>query len=292
MQSTRDAVAAALAKLDRPLPLSTLGTRLRKSGIPLKNDALRGLLDELVRDGLAFEHPVTRRGRNPSPCYWHGSAEEYVRGSVGAALPRQMEWSISQLRRLVSKAYHDLLEERLGVLLEEERLFEMPLTGKTRKFRTKRPRAREALTAAQLRSLTSVLPRVNALRQRTLRLEEVLSFLDGEAPSDEERPAGRAEELTEDLLLRFYADDLPRRGGLRSMPIPWTWSRYASHCAARGAATDLAAFHALLRALHGQGRVGLAVHDAPASVPEAKKPLLPAREDGRLLYYWTPITGR
>jgi hypothetical protein len=123
-----------------------------------------------------------------------------------------------------------------------------------------------------------------------VRLEEVLSFLDGEASTPEEHPAAAAEELTEDLLLGFYSEDLPRRGGLRSMPIPWTWRRYELHCAGRGTAANVQAFHTLLKALHSKGRVALAVHDAPASVSEVEEPLLPAREDGRLFYYWTPIS--
>jgi hypothetical protein len=136
---TRESVAAALARIERPLPLSTLGTRLRKAGIGLRNDALRELLDELVRDGVAFAHPVTvRRGSQPSPCYWHRSTEDYVQGTLEAALGRQPEWSLAQLRRLVPKAYHDLLEERVGGLLAAGRLFEAPSRGKTRKVR--RPR--------------------------------------------------------------------------------------------------------------------------------------------------------
>jgi hypothetical protein len=286
--SQHGAVAAALVRIERPLPLSTLGTRLRKAGIGLKNDALRVVLDELVRDGVAFEHPVARRGSNPSPCYFHRSAGEYVRASLETALSRQEEWSLPQLRRLVAQAYHDLLEEQVGDLLAAGRLFDAPFRGKTRKVRTTPPRPTEGLTAAQLKSLRGMLARVNELRRPALRLEEVRALLDGaqpavEAPVDK----GPSPELTEELLLRFYAQDLPRREGLRSMPIPWTWRRYEAHCA--GTAPDPEAFHGLLERLQSEGRVALAVHDAPGSIPEAERRLLRTRDDGRVIFYWTPI---
>ena len=290
--NVRQSVADGLAKMERPLPLSTLGTRLRKAGIGLKNDELRRVLDGLVRDGVAFEHPIARVGSNASPCYWHRSAAEYVRASLEEALPRQVEWSLPQLRRLVPKAYHDMLEEQVGELLAARRLFEAPSRGKTRKVRTTPPRPSEALTAAQVKSLRGVLARLNELRRPALRLEELVSYLDGDGPAPQLRPPAKAEELTEDLLLSFYAEDLPRREGLRSMPVPWTWRRYESHCAARGTAPDRAAFHALLRALHSEGRVALAVHDAPVSIPAADKSVLMTREDGRVFYYWTPIADR
>jgi hypothetical protein len=292
IMNVRQSVADGLARMERPFPLSTLGTRLRKAGVGLKNDQLREVLDALVRDGVAFEHPIARAGSNASPCYWHRSAAEYVRASLEEALPRQAEWSLPQLRRLVPKAYHDLLEEQLGGLLAAGRLFEAPSRGKTRKVRTTPPRPSEGLTAAQVKSVRGALARVNELRRPPLRLEELISFLDGEGPAPSVMRPPEAREPTEDLLLRFYAEDLPRREGLRSMPIPWTWRRYESHCAARGGAPDREAFQALLRNLHSEGRVALAVHDAPISIPEGEKAALMTRQDGRVLYYWTPVVER
>jgi hypothetical protein len=90
-------------------------------------------------------------------------------------------------------------------------------------------------------------------------------------------------------LRRLYAEDLERRGGLRSMPIPWTWRRYASLCSSEGQEPDLEAFHALLARLHRESRVSLAVHDVPASIPDAERSVLPARGDGWPYYYWTPV---
>jgi len=284
-----EALLEILAQSDTPLPLSTLGTRVRKAGVRIRNDALGDELDGLVREGRAFPHPTSARGKKPSPRFWHRSAADLVRGALAEALPRQVEWTPSQLRRLVPKAYHDLLDEQLGVLLAEGRLFEGPPKGRTRRLQTEPPRPTQALTAAQMKSLRSVLSRVNTVRRPALSLDELLEVLDGTAPAG---PPDAAPELDEALLRRLYDEDLARRQGLRSMPIAWTWERYASLCAARSATPDLSQFHALLRKLHAESRVALAVHDATTSIPESERAVLPTREDGRTYYYWTPVDPR
>lgn len=83
--SLADAVAAHLAQSEAPVPLVT---RLRRAGVAVKNDALGQLLQQLAREGRAFEHPVGRQARNPSPRYWHRSAEDYVERTLAQALER------------------------------------------------------------------------------------------------------------------------------------------------------------------------------------------------------------
>jgi hypothetical protein len=290
---THEALVGILARSDAPLPLSTLGTRVRKAGVRLTNDGLGDELDRLAREGRVFPHPTSARGRKPSPRYWHRSAADFVRGALSEALPRQVEWTPSQLKRLVPKAYHGLLDEEVGALIAAGRLFEGPPKGKTRRLQTEPPRPTQALTATQVKSLRSVLTRINTVRRPALSLEELVAVLDGSAPA---APAGKASgtapELDESLLRRLYDQDLPRRQGLRSMPIAWTWERYASLCAAGSATPSLSQFHALLRRLHAESRVALAVHDSGASIPESERAVLPTREDNRPYYYWTPVDPR
>ena len=75
--SAADAVVRVVAGLEAPLPLSTLGTLVRRSGVPLGNPALREVLDRLVAAGVAFEHPVGNAA-NPSPRYWRRPASTFV----------------------------------------------------------------------------------------------------------------------------------------------------------------------------------------------------------------------
>jgi len=288
--SNRQALIDALQASDAPLPLSTFGTQVRKAGIKIKNDALREALGELAREGIAFQHPVGRQSRNPSPRFWHRSASDYVRQTLTQALARQEQWTLGQLRKLVQKPYHDILDEQIGALLERDALYEAPRSGKTRRFQTEPPRPTQSLTATQRKSLQTILNRVNAVRRSPLQLDALLALLDGEpASAARSGPAPRSPELSESLLLRLYGEDLQRRGGLRSMPIPWTWERYAQLSEAQGGTPDLARFHSLLKTLHSQGRIALAVHDVPASIPAAERRVLPERGDGWPLYYWTPV---
>jgi len=292
MDSPQETLLEVLGRSEAPLPLTTLGTRVRKAGVRLKNDALAEELEGLAREGRVFPHPTSSRGKKPSPRYWHRSAADLVRRALAEALPRQAEWTPSQLKRLVPKAYDGLVDEQVGGLIAEGRLFEGPPRGKTRRLQTEPPRPTQALTATQMKSLRSLLNRVNTVRRPALSLEELLGVLDGSPAGAAEPVRGAPPELNEALLRQLYEEDLPRRQGLRSMPIAWTWERYASLCNARSAIPSLSEFHALLRKLHSQSRVALAVHDVKASIPESERAVLPTRKDGWPYYYWTPVDPR
>ena len=56
--SSLAAVVPHLAGTDGPLSLVTLGTHLRKAGVPVKNDGLGPLLRQLAQEGRVFGHPV------------------------------------------------------------------------------------------------------------------------------------------------------------------------------------------------------------------------------------------
>lgn len=282
-------VVEHLARTDAPVPLVTLGTRLRKAGVPVKNNALGELLKRLALEGRVFEHPIGRQSRNPSPRYWHRSAKEYVDRALSEALARGGEWTEAKLRQRLPKAYHDLVDESIGRLLLAGRLFERPAKGKTRKLSTRPPIPSEVLGPAQIWSLRTILERVNALRRPPLRFEELVAFLDGR-PLGSDRPA-HPSRITEELLLRFYAEDLPRRQGLKSMPIPWTWQRYVDYCKQAAGVPDRPAFHRLLADLSAAGRVALAVHDAPSRLSQEDLGVVERSPEGRVVYYWTPLGG-
>jgi hypothetical protein len=277
--------------------VTTLGTRLRKGGAKLKNEQLRAILERLVSQGRAHRHP-SRRTRNASPVYWRRSAEEYVEEAVRGALARKAEWTESQLRGIVTRAYLGLVDECVGRMLSRGELFEAPARGRTRRLRISPPRPREALTPAQGRSLRTILTRVNTLRRPALPYEDLMRFLDGTLEEEADTASrGRRRSRqpiapTESLLLRLYGEDLPRREGLRSMPIPWTWRRYAAHCDEAGGVPDAEGFHRLLLELAQAGRIAVGVHDKPSNVPPDELAVLRRDAEGRLPYYWTPLGGR
>jgi hypothetical protein len=95
--------------------------------------------------------------------------------------------------------------------------------------------------------------------------------------------------LDEERLLGWYAEDLPRRGGLRSVPIPWTFRRYREWCEARGVRADADLFHRVLEGMAERGRIALTDHDLPASVAVDEASLLRTTREGRLVYYWMAL---
>lgn len=278
------------------MPLSTLGTTVRKEGLKISNDAVGLALDRLVKDGRVHEHPIARKASNASRCFWHASAEAYVDRLLVGAIAGGGEWTESQLRKTAKKAYHDLFDEAVGRLITSGKLFASPRTGATRRWQTSQPRVTDGLTAAQRKSLEAILGRVNALRRSALTITEVLAFLDGDSRSRPATVGGDAkppaEGLTPETLMAFYAADLPRREGLRSMPIPWTWRRYVEASERRGHTPDMARFHKFLQDLAASGRIALSRHDTPSRLSEEELAVVERAPDGGIFYYWTPMDRR
>jgi hypothetical protein len=98
------------------------------------------------------------------------------------------------------------------------------------------------------------------------------------------------QDLTEEWLVRWYSEDLPRREGLRSLPIPWTWKRYAKWCEARGVQPNTDRFHQLLKSMAMRSRIALTAHDNPRNLPAEEAAILRKDPEGRTIYYWTVLT--
>ena len=292
-ETVAEALIERLRVAERPLPLSTLGTMVRKQGLKVTNEALGPVLEGLATQGRAHEHPVSRKATNASRCFWYAPADTYVDALLARAIAPGGEWTDSQLRKTVPKAYHDLVDEAVGRLITGGKLFASVKRGATRRWQTSPPRVTEGLTAAQHQSLGTILQRVNALRRPALTITELLSFLDGDVPSRPMTVGGdvktATESLTPEALMAFYAADLSRREGLRSMPIPWTWRRYVEASERHGDTPDRARFHRLLQELAASGRIALGRHDAPSRLSEEELAVVERTADGGVLYYWTPI---
>jgi hypothetical protein len=87
-------------------------------------------------------------------------------------------------------------------------------------------------------------------------------------------------------LREWYQKDLPKRGGLSSIPIPWTWSHYESWCSSNNVDPDLGQFQDLLRALGREGKVEFIPHSLTQSVPERESEIALRGPHGEVLYYW------
>ena len=291
--------AAALAMLrsaDRPLPISTLVKTLGKEGLKVKAAALTAVLDGLVRDGRIHEHPIARQTKAATRRFWHGSPQSYVDQVLATTIASGGEWTEAQLKKPIEIAYRDLFDEGLGRLIAAGHLYASATRGTTRRFQTAPPRPTDSLTAPQRKALDGVISRVNAIRRPPIRMDELLALLDGpgagvaSSASAPSAPAPKA--LTLEMLMAFYAADLPRREGLRSMPIPWTWRRYADDAQRSGTGPDKRAFHRMLRDLAEAGRIALTRHDTPGRLGQDELDLLEQTPDGGIFYYWTPMESR
>lgn len=183
------------------------------------------------------------------------------------------------------KSYRDLVDEAIGDLQREGKLFDKPGAGKTPKFTTRRPSPTSVLSAVQRKSLEAILSRVNPLRTRPLEWSDLLGFLDGSG-------ATPTRAVTLEWLVDLYRQDLPARGGLSSMPIPWTWKRYSDAARAAGAEPDRSAFERTLLEGMARGRVEITPHERPVALSPDERAAAIAEPNGGVLFYWRPIEAR
>jgi hypothetical protein len=286
MDASSQRIAEYVTHLPSPLPASTLGTALRKSGLKIKQPELIERLRALAEAGVIHAHP-TKEAKNPAPRYWRSPAVEYALSALRATIAPRGRWTEAQLRSKVGKAYADYFDEALGTLLGQAAVFDVSGGGK-KAYATERPRATDALTASQVKALTGIVDKVNACRRAPLDLQALLDFLNGGTAAAAPEPLAAAL-LTEEQLLRWYVEELPRLGGLRSVPIPTTWHRYSEWCRSRGAATDADRFFSLLGRMAEQGKIAFTAHDTPSTLPDEVRGLLRRDSEGRLPYYWTVL---
>ncbi|QBQ55837.1 hypothetical protein [Nitrosococcus wardiae] len=288
---TLEFIAQHVKALPKPTPLSTLATKLRKLDIRIKKPELESALEELVRRHQVFCHPPHRGGRNATPCYFGSSAVEYLKDKL---LHQQFNakptWTEASLRGSVPKAYVKFLDEAVGDLLHAKDLFQWRKRNSVY-FSIQPPQPTEFITQAQKDSLQRLLAGINSYRQKPLDLTTLLEFLDGKEGISSPPPANLLDQdLTEELLVRWYGQDLPQREGLRSMPIPWTWQRYRQWCQERGVLPNPDRFHQLLEGMAARSHIALIPHDSPRDLSAEETSVLRRNFEGRLNYYWTLLS--
>lgn len=279
-------IAAYIAKLPKPTPSTALGTDLRKASVNVSNLKLEEALQILVDQGQAFHHPPSRKTRNAPPCYFAKSPLQYVEDSLLERVHAKPQWTESQLREKVPKAYRGFFDEALGNLITAQKLFQYR-QGRSTYLAATRPRPTVFLTAKQRSALEKILAHLNEHREVRLDFEHLLAFLDDgkSAPTQE-----LDRDLREEMLVRWYGEDLPRREGLRSLPILWTWQHYMEWCESRGVRPNGDLLHQLLEGMAAKGHISITAHDSPRDVSEEEAAVLRKDAKGRLNYYWTILS--
>ena len=124
---------------------------------------------------------------------------------------------------------------------------------------------------------------MNSLRPTPISWGSIVAFLDGTTPSLPPLDEG----LTDSQMVQWYADDLPRLGGLRATPIPWTWEHYSTWCASRSCRPNADLFKRRLLEMAARATIGLTPHDHEHRVEPGLTDVFPTTVAGYRAYYWT-----
>lgn len=259
----------------------------KRAGHAVREAEVETAFEQLVDAGRLFRHPSAARTAKLKHAYHPDSPTSFVRERLRRALHGIAQITLAKLRASAPGEYRKLVDAGIDTLLQEGLLFEKPGSGKSKTYTTQPLPPTAVLTAAQRKSLQGLLGKINGTRRPPLGLPELLQFLDGTPSTKPHAPALP----TLEQLHELYRLDLPARGGLSSMPIPFTWRRYAQLSAGSGADADRAAFEQLLLEGAAAGRVELIAHEWPATLTPDDLAAAIRQPSGRVLYYWRPLAN-
>jgi len=254
-----------------------LGSLSKKELEVLQNEILG-----LKASGQIFEYPPERTGRgvrfgSVPPMDWlSNKIVTMVRGAGGRLTLRQVRESL----RKWETGYFD---EALGKLVKDGSLFY--LTVRFKYVLSSPPDPSDYLLPRQVTALREILERINQHRKNALTIEELRTFLNGPNLTEVLR-VEESGQPSEDLLLEWYHEDLPRRGGLSSIPIPWTWSRYESWCLSSKIKPNLVQFQDMMWSLCRAGKIEFIPHSMTQELSERELELSLRSKHGEVLYYW------
>ena len=265
-----------------PLTAKQVAQRALGSTSRENSERMAAVLRELTVQGKVFEFPPERSGYGtrfgtvkPSD-----SLAERILITVKEAGGRV---TLRKVRERLRKWETPFFDEALGKLVRERKLFY--LTVRFKYVLSSPPDPYDYLLPRQVTALKEVLERINRHRKNALSVEDLQAFLNGSSVL-ETPPRKASARLSENLLREWYQEDLPKRSGLSTIPIPWTWSHYDSWCRSNKVTPDLGQFQDLLRALGREGKVEFIPHSQTQSIPERESEIALRGPHGEVLYYW------
>ncbi len=278
----RTVILQLLRDSDAPLTVKQVASTVSGSASSKNVAEVRTILGELKVSGDAFEFPPERIGREPR--FGSTSPVEVLAARiVGKVREAGGRVTVRQARESLPKWGKGYFDQCIGKLVKEGRLFY--LTVRFKYILLSQPTPFDHLLPRQVTALKEILERVNRFRKRRLPLEELQAFLNG---SDAVKVSTPEESglPSEDLLRGWYQKDLPKRGGITSIPIWWTWGHYESWCLSNNMRPDLVQFHDLMRSLHRTGKIDLIPHSRTQEIPAREVELSLRGQYGEVLYYW------
>lgn len=278
----RKEILELLRGSDAPLTAKQIAKTALGSASATEMQSVSGALAELKVSGDAFEFPPERTGSEVR--FWHTAPADWLGERIVSKLKDAGgRLTLRQARSSLRKWETRYFDQALGRLVKEGRLFY--LTVRFKYILLSAPTPFDHLLPRQVTALKDILERVNRHRKGTLSLGELRAFLDG-SQHVEVATIERSDQPSEDLLCEWYRKDVPRRGGLSSIPIPWTWGRYESWCLSGEVKPDLARFHDFMWSLHRAGKVEFIPHSMTQELSAREAELSLRGQHGEVLYYW------
>jgi hypothetical protein len=188
-----------------------------------------------------------------------------------------------QVRDSLCKWEKPYFDEAMGRLVTDRRLFYLTVNYKY--VMSSPPEPYDYLLPRQITALRETLERINRHRKNALTIEDLRTFLN-ESSSEGIPSVQVSREPSRDLLLEWYQKDLPRRGGLASIPVPWTWSHYESWCISHNTKPDPAKFHDFLWHLHRAGEIEFIAHSMTQGLSDRESELSLKGPHGEVFFYW------
>lgn len=271
-----------LAGSDKPLISAQIVGALFGSKKQSCTDEVEQALLELIRSENAFEHPPRRRGERKR--FWTESPTALTAARILEILATKERLTLRNVREAIPTSYRGFFDEALGSLMREKRVY--PLTvGKVKYLLNRAPKPTEHLLRRHLTALKDIVEEVSRRRKAKLSVSEVMRFLDGcETVIEPGMPAPK--QIPEKVMSSWYKEDLARLMGSKSVPIPWTWSRYEKWCREQRLEADLPGFHQMLRLLAHAGKIELVPHGMSQPIDPEELPIAIKTDRGELLYYW------
>jgi hypothetical protein len=277
-----DRILQLIRGSDSPIPIKRLSEHVLSSSGKKEAGLLQNTLLSLKTSGQIFEYPPERAGRgvrfgSVPPMDWLGNNIVTMVKEAGGRL------TLRQVRESLRKWETPYFDETLGKLIKDGRLFY--LTVRFKYVLSSPPDPSDHLLPRQVTALREILERINRHRKNALTIEELRTFLNGPNLA-EALPVEASGQPSEDLLRAWYHKDLPRRGGLASVPIPWTWSHYESWCRSNKLRPDLEQFQGLMWSLHRTGKIELISHSMTQTLSDRESELSLKSQHGEVFYYW------
>ena len=246
-------ILALLEKSDAPYAVSTISQKEFKSKSRANLQRVEAALDTLMKSNKVKQFPPQRK--NQPPRYLNIDRSVRATEQILAFVGKANRPTLAGAKHAVTRYNRVSFDKAYGILINEKKIFRLN-KGRSVLLFHEPPPPREFLTGRQRTALKEIVARLTPQFGKNLTLDALLDFIDDTA-TKMEKPVGQ---ITDEMLKKWYEEDLPELMGDTAMPIPYTWKRYEEWCEESGHRANLKTFHEKLIGLAEKGDIELIPH--------------------------------